>query len=215
MCLAIYKPKGAVIPEKNLMAGFYSNCSGSGFMFHERGTLKVVKDLFSFKEFYKAITDVGQEGHDMGIHFRAATHGPVNKANCHPFEMLNGKFAMLHNGIFRVPLTRKDLSDTGNYCVQVLEPAIKAGTYKNRKEMQADPRWGWGAVVLMAANGEVVIYNESMGHWHEGVWYSNHAYTYGSTYSGYFQSRNEHEHRPTARAAYGSCMFEGGEGEYE
>jgi len=199
MCLAIYKPKGTVVSEEYLMSGFYSNCSGSGFMFHDRGTLKVVKDLFSFKEFYKAITDAGQEEHDMGIHFRAATHGPVNKANCHPFEMCNGKWAMLHNGIFHIPLTRKDLSDTGNYSIQVLEPAIKAGTYKNLKEMQADPRWGWGAVVLMSAAGEVLIYNEGMGHWHEGVWYSNHAYRYGNGFGSYLKRRTELNYKPTER----------------
>lgn len=210
MCLAIYKPKGTVVSEKHLMAGFYSNCSGSGFMFHERGTLKVVKGLFSFNELYKAISDVGQEEHDIGIHFRAATHGPVSAANCHPFAMCDGKYAMLHNGIFRIPMIRKDLSDTGNYSIQVLEPAIKDGTYKNMEKMQRDPRWGWGAVVLMGADGEVLIYNEEMGHWHEGIWYSNHAYMYGSSFGGWFKDRNESEYRPKARPAHGSCLSDCG-----
>lgn len=208
MCLAIYKPKGAVIPQDNLMSGFYSNCSGSGFMFAERGVMKVVKGLMSFNDLYKQIQAVGQEAHAMAIHFRAATHGPVSDANCHPFSMCDGKYAMIHNGIFRVPMKRQDLSDTGNFCIQILEPSIKDGSYKNRTEMQARPQWGWGAVVLMGGSGEVLIYNEGMGHWHEGVWYSNTAYQYGRYRGGneYFKKQNEAEYKPTARGGYTDCF---------
>jgi glutamine amidotransferase len=205
MCLAIYKPKGAVISPENLQSGFYSNCSGSGFMFAERGQVKVVKGLMSFKELHNHITDVGQKEHAMGIHFRAATHGPVNDANCHPFSMCDGKYAMIHNGIFRVPIRRTDLSDTGNFCIQVLEPAIQNGSYKNRREMKNHPQWGWGAVVLFNGDGEVVIYNEEMGHWNGDVWYSNHAYEFGryGQSRDYFRKQTEEEYKPKARPGYG------------
>ena len=209
MCLAIYKPKGQVIPEQNLQSGFYSNCSGSGFMFAENGVMKVVKGLFSFKEFYKHLTDVGQARHAMAIHFRAATHGPVNAENCHPFSMLDNKFAMIHNGIFRVPIRKTELSDTGNACIQIFEPAIKAGTYKDVKKTYQHPLWGWGAVVLMSGAGEHLIYNEEMGHWHDGVWYSNHAYEYGQYGQArdYFKQRTEAEYKPTARPGYGGVFM--------
>lgn len=203
MCLAIYKPKGAVIKEQNLEAGFYSNCSGSGFMYRDKGEMKVIKGLMSFKEFYAALQQVGQADYDMGIHFRAATHGPINQANCHPFSMCDGKFAMIHNGIFRVPIKRGDLSDTGNFCIQVLEPAIKDGSYKQHREMHEHPLWGWGAVVLMSGAGEVVIYNQEMGHWNEGVWYSNSAYQVSAYRSldNYIKKATEAEYRPIERKA--------------
>lgn len=215
MCLAIYKPKGRVVSQQRLMSGFYSNCSGCGFIYRDRnGTVNVVKGLMSFNELSAAIDEAGQEGHDMAIHFRAATHGPVNNENCHPFSMLGGKYAMIHNGIFRVPMKRADLSDTGNYCIQVLEPAIKEGSYKNLKAMQASPLWGWGAVVLMGPGNETLIYNEEMGHWSkdDGVWYSNQAYNYGGFKNErYFEQQNNANYRCAERKAYGGFC----EGEYD
>lgn len=205
MCLAIHKPKGFVVPKDYLRAGFYSNCSGSGFMYHDNGKLNVVKGLFSFREFYEQVETAGQENHDMSFHFRAATHGPVSDENCHPYAMCDGKFAMLHNGIFRVPMKLQNLSDSGNFAHFILEPAIKNGSYKDIKKIHDHPLWGWGAVVLMSANGEVIIYNEEMGGWDDGVWYSNGAYKYGSYVpSKYFEERDSADYRPSPRPGY-SC----------
>ena len=209
MCLAIYKPKGNVISKNSLRSGFYSNCSGSGFCYHEDGKLFVVKGLFSFNEFYEQYKPI-EEKHDVAVHFRAATHGPVNNANCHPFVMCDGQFAMVHNGIFRVPMTNKKLSDTGNYCEQILEPAIKDGSYKDKDKIYKNPLWGWGAVVLMSATGEVIIYNEEMGGWDKGIWYSNRGYSY--TYFGSFDktylNRLDEEEKPHEREAWGHVCWE-------
>jgi hypothetical protein len=176
MCLAIYKPKGLTIPKESLMSGYASNRSGCGFLYHEKGKLHHFKKLVSFTEFYEQYLQI-EKDHDVAVHFRAATHGPRNDANCHPFLMCGGKFGMIHNGIFHIPMMNRDLSDTGNYCEMVLEPAIKDGSYKDRDRLFADNRWGWGCVVLMGESGEVIIYNEKMGHWNKGVWYSNGGYT--------------------------------------
>lgn len=178
MCLAIYKPKGLIIPKESLMSGYSGNRSGCGFLYHEKGKLHHFKKLVPFTEFYEQYRQIEQD-HDVAVHFRAATHGPRNDANCHPFLMIDGKFGMIHNGIFHVPLTNRALSDTGNYCEMVLEPAIKDGSYKDREYLFKSPCWGWGCVVLMSADGEVIIYNEEMGHWNKGVWYSNGGYKWG------------------------------------
>jgi glutamine amidotransferase len=203
MCLAIFKPAGKRVAKDSLRAGFYGNCSGSGFAYHEDGKLTVVKGLFTFNEFYEQY-HAAELKHDMLVHFRAATHGPLNAANCHPFAMCNGSFAMIHNGIFQVDMRNRTLSDTGNFCEQILEPAILDGSYKDKEKIYAHPLWGWGVVVLMGATGEVIFYNEKMGSWDEGVWYSNQGYKWGrfSRAIHEFLSKKDAEVRPQERAAY-------------
>jgi len=202
MCLALYKPAGKIVAKDNLRAGYYGNCSGCGFCYHDNGNLVVVKGLMTFDEFYEQYKPIELK-HDVCAHFRAATHGPVNQANCHPFVMCDGKFAMIHNGIYRVPMKNKALSDTGNFCEQVLEPAILDETYKDKDKIYGNPMWGWGAVVLMSGDGEVIIYNEKMGSWDNGVWYSNRGYQY----TDFRVDRNtlaqlDKEHKPEPRDAH-------------
>lgn len=202
MCLAIFKPKGLTIPKESLMAGYACNRSGCGFIYHENGKLHTFKKLVPFTEFYDEYCKI-EENHDVAVHFRAATHGPVNDENCHPFVMCRGKFAMIHNGIFRVPLIDRSLSDTGNFCKIVLEPAIKNGTYRDLSKdskfskyaLEDDNRWGWGTVVLMSADGEITIYKEKNGDWDDGIWYSNNCYKYGQM----FRDRDETELVPYSR----------------
>jgi len=182
MCLAIYKPKGKTISKQALMAGYASNSSGCGYIARIGDELRIFKKLVPFTEFYAEYREI-EKDFDIAVHFRAATHGPVNNANCHPFVMCDGKFAMIHNGVFHVPLTDTSLSDTGNYCKYILEPAIKDGSYKDVEKMEKDPRWGWGMVVLMGTNGETIIYKERNGDWDNGVWYSNGCYKWGARFA--------------------------------
>jgi hypothetical protein len=194
MCLAIYKPRGLTIPKQYLMSGYMGNRSGCGFMFHDQGKLHVFKKMAPFTEFYEAYKEI-EKDHDVAVHFRAATHGPRNDANCHPFVMCDGQFAMIHNGIFDIDLKNRELSDTGNFCEQILEPAVRDGSYLEPNpnlqslhpyRLEKHPRWGWGMVVLMNADGEVIIYNKDQGRMDEGVWYSNGGYRWGR-----FEERDE------------------------
>ena len=205
MCLAIYKPADHCIAKDNLRSGYYGNHSGCGFCYVEDGKLIVVKGLFSFQEFYDQYHPI-EKKHSVAIHFRAATHGPVNAANCHPFVMCDGKFAMIHNGIFSIPIKNAALSDTGNFCEQILEPAIKNGCYKDRNKIRNNTSWGWGAVVLMSADGEVVIYNEKFGDWDDGIWYSNKGYQYCrfSRADREYLAQLDKEDKPQEREAYHS-----------
>ncbi len=113
----------------------------------------------------------------MLVHFRLATHGPRNVENCHPFVMCDGKFALIHNGIFPIRLKDPDLSDTGNFCKYIMEPTIKSGRYKDIELVEE--AIGWNMICLMGADGEVIVYNAKSGHWNNGVWYSNSGYSWG------------------------------------
>ncbi len=177
MCLAIYKPAATTIPAGYLYNGYSANYSkhcGSGIAWNEGGKLHVVKGILTFEQFIEQYKKVEQ--HPMLVHFRLATHRPINQENCHPFTMCDGQFALIHNGVFQIEITNPDLSDTGNFCQQIMEPAIKNGKYKNKRLMESI--MGWNMACLMAASGEVILYNEKHGDWDDGVWYSNPGYQY-------------------------------------
>lgn len=181
------------------MAGFASNSSGCGFICRKPdGSLEIFKKVVPFTEFYERYKQI-EEAHDVAVHFRAATHGPRNDENCHPWVMCDGKFAMIHNGVFHIPLTNPRLSDTGNFCNLVLEPAILDGSYKDTEKMEKDSRWGWGMVVLMGPDGETVIYKEKSGDWDNGIWYSNGCYKWGRM----FKEGDEANLKPSTWAYWG------------
>lgn len=182
MCLAIYKPAGKTIPKRSLANGYHANWSkecGCGFAYSDGSKLVVVKGILPFEEFYKEYRKV-EGAHPLLIHFRMATHRPINRENCHPFTMCDGRFALIHNGVFPIPIKNPSLSDTGNFCESIMEPTIKAGRHTNKQLMEGV--MGWNMVCLMDEKGKVTIYNEQNGHWDEGVWYSNYGYTLGVNY---------------------------------
>lgn len=170
MCLAIFKPAKAVIPTEHLFNGYENNDNGCGFAYSEKGKLHIVKGLFSFKDFLAQYRE--HEDCPMIIHFRWATHGNTNVTNCHPFNILNGQFAMIHNGVLPIHLTIKELSDTGNFAKLVMEPMLRNGVHPNKPAFRflVEQAIGRGnRVALMAANGDVTIYNEDDGEYEDAI----------------------------------------------
>lgn len=212
MCLAIYKPAGAVIPVEHLRNGHDHNDDGCGFCYSENGKLFIVKGMFSFEEFYKLYKP--KEHLPMLIHFRAGTHGGKNTLNCHPFSMCNGQYALIHNGVIPIHCSVKELSDTGNFAKLVMEPMLKQGINPTKPSFvflveQAIGRHN--KVCLMNAGGNVMIYNEDEGehedaHDKDGnaimvseneplkVWYSNGGYKWASRRYTVTNNTNEDEY---------------------
>lgn len=200
MCLAIYKPAGAVVPVEHLQNGHDHNDDGCGFCYSENGKLHIVKGMFSFDEFYKLYKP--KEHLPMLIHFRAGTHGGKNAMNCHPFSMCNGEYALIHNGVIPIHCSIKELSDTGNFAKLVMEPMLKQNVNPTKPAFvflveQAIGRHN--KVCLMNSKGLVMIYNEDEGEYEDAVdkdgkpmmvtkdeplkvWYSNSGYKWRSQY---------------------------------
>lgn len=191
MCLAIYKPADKKITREHLENGFQKNTDGCGIAFSENGKLTIIKGLFTFDKFYEEYT--AREHLPMLIHFRWATHGGTNQLNCHPFDMCDGKYAVIHNGVISIKTTIAELSDTGNFVRLVLEPMFENGI----EPFQATPEnkyAPYGAlkflieqtigknnkIVVMDGDGRVSFFNEDGGAWDGGVWFSNTGYKYGS-----------------------------------
>ena len=199
MCLAISKPAGAVIPIDHLRAGHTGNPHGCGFCYSEGGKLFIEKGLWNFEQFYENYKK--HEHCAMLIHFRFSTHGKPNQVNCHPFDVWEGRFAMIHNGMIQIHCSIPHLSDTGNFAKLILEPMLKAGIHPEKAAFRYLVETSIGdrnKVCLMAADGAVSIYNEEAGNCEDAldkdgnnitvirdgkeetaqIWYSNTAYKY-------------------------------------
>lgn len=177
MCLAIVQPKGKSVPREYLLEGFCSNPHGAGFAYARKGEVHIRKGYFHADEFADAVAAEASKLSAL-IHFRFATHGAKGEFNCHPWELCDGRFAMIHNGILPIASTPQK-SDTGHFADQVLTPALE------RFKSPADPALRYlvessigdgNKIAVLDQRGEATIYNEKQGHWHKGIWYSNHGY---------------------------------------
>lgn len=130
MCLIIYSPKGREVPYRNLVKGFRANPDGAGLMWkNKKGGISFKKGFMDFKDFLECYNKVKYK--ELGIHFRLATHGAIEPANCHPFNVAEPKEVepswgtncdemCMHNGIIHSIPTPKNYNDSKNFCEKSL-----------------------------------------------------------------------------------------------
>jgi hypothetical protein len=176
MCLAIYKPKGVEISKAYYRNGYSENHDGCGFAFANRGRIECYKGFRNFKDFWQAIKPL-QGKFAMLVHFRFATHGDKSDANVHPILIANGKIAVIHNGVIPIKTYGND-SDTVTFARDVLAPCFRRFTWRNAtlKYLVETSIGSYNKIVCLNSTGNVLIFNESSGHWHKGAWYSNKGY---------------------------------------
>jgi hypothetical protein len=133
MCIIVYKPAGIPIPNYNILLNcFDSNPDGVGYMYQDNNSDKVIieKGFMSFNDLIIAIENLNSKiditASNLVIHFRYATQGSINPANCHPFPItakvkqlqqttITANMAMVHNGVIPFCLdynNKNKLSDT-------------------------------------------------------------------------------------------------------
>jgi hypothetical protein len=115
-----------------------------------------------------------------------ATHGSVHDDNCHPFVVGQQGWLAAHNGIIHQygDLSR-NVSDTRDYLTQrVSEQRIMADLDGIAKEIGL----GNKIAFLSPYDGSIKIANESVGHWLDGVWYSNYSYDSTRNFCGFGQT---------------------------
>lgn len=185
MCLAIYKPATTTPDWDGLQTAMLANADGAGFAIAKDGQLIIEKGFFRYEDFRAAFEPFA--ACPAVIHFRIATHGTTNQANCHPFALADfggdgTPVAVIHNGIFSsASADKKQWSDTWHVCRDTLHPLWLAGDWLFANpgvRKLGDLFVGYGnKLVFLNAKGEFTIWGESNGHWaKDGHWYSNHSY---------------------------------------
>lgn len=179
MCQAIVKPAGISIDKQALRNAWDDNPHGAGMAIRRSdGSVVIAKGYMKFKKFYRAYRQVEQ--HDLLIHFRFATHGATNQANCHPFS-IGDQAAMIHNGILNKwePPTKGDTrSDTRYYIDNLLVPVIRESgmpphDFINSAVGKAviEATREHGKFAMLTPQG-FTIFGEKQGEWRNGVWWS-------------------------------------------
>jgi predicted glutamine amidotransferase len=57
-----------------------------------------------------------QDDREIAIHFRWTTHGKTDMLNCHPYDVIPGFIAMMHNGVLHTGnAADKNKSDTWHF----------------------------------------------------------------------------------------------------
>lgn len=193
MCLALYKPAKAKLSQDEMRTAFAANPDGAGFAYYDPALKRVIiqRGYFTFDSLWTDLQPIMDDNCPLILHFRWATHGDVNVENCHPFQLTDG--ALIHNGVI------SGMGTKTSYSKYYTPPSDKCVTAcsddrSDTREFVEDYLADMGVLELMAAkkliehtigysklvtihnDGSVVIFNEQMGHWRSGVWYSNDSY---------------------------------------
>lgn len=183
MCLAIYRgptASGRITADDLLRSWESGNNDGYGAMFAERGKVYTWKstDKNGFPMFCKWVEELQDAQVPLGVHLRLATHGKKDEKNAHPFEVIPGKLALIHNGILRGYDRNGNDSDTAIFSAQVATLGDPAWWWDN------DFIWallaeyaGWSnKLVFLRDTGEAKIIGAKQGVSENGIWYSNDSF---------------------------------------
>ena len=184
MCLIIKSDNASELKANLLKSAYSNNSDGFGGMFLADGKIQTFKELpKNENEVIKLWDKFKDMKIPMGLHFRFTTNGGTNKANCHPFEVLNKKqhnrdIWVMHNGPqLPTPMIDVDKSDTHQYVKWVLRPMLANNPeliYNNDwKEMIEDSIGSDKLLFLDGSNGKFTIINEDHGETLDNMWLSN------------------------------------------
>lgn len=134
MCLIIHKPAGVTVPRDLIECAWQDNSDGAGIMAHvpdmPAGDRLRVHKILPSDDWVDPVAHVGNivdelTDYEVGIHFRWRTHGEINHANTHPYELPGGSGYLMHNGV--LPVCNDDdplYSDTFHFIRRRIAPAM-------------------------------------------------------------------------------------------
>jgi predicted glutamine amidotransferase len=157
---------------------FTSNPDGIGFMYGSAKGLKVTKTLpKNLGDATAFIQRLPQDDREIAIHFRWTTHGKTDMINCHPYDVIPGFIAMMHNGILHTGnAADKTKSDTWHFIKDYLHSAVSASpdlVYDKGFVAMLEEFIGNNRFVFMNGEGRMQHVNFDQGIEHDDMWFSN------------------------------------------
>lgn len=192
MCIIVHKPKGRTVDKATLERCFKANPDGAGYMFIEDGRVWGNKGFMNIDELLESLEESGlMRGNGLvkdraiTLHFRRATHGGVNRGNCHPFPVTDkvsllktryweADIGIVHNGIISIEC-RKGMSDSQEFVANVLAtPAVSENLDDGGVQMAIALATKGSRLFILRADGTYI----RTGDWVEekGILYSNLSY---------------------------------------
>lgn len=195
MCLLIVCEPGHQPTAEELRQGSCANPHGFGFamvagdkIIHKRG--------MSAKKINREFLRLRAEHPDGWAmwHSRYATHGVKNESNCHPYPIGDdGLTYLAHNGVLSQKIPAGDKrSDTRVFAEDTLTAMGGVSALNNDTVLDMISKWAGGSKIAVltldpASEYQMIMINENLGKWVDGVWYSNDShktktYTYTDPY---------------------------------
>jgi len=201
MCLLTFMHAGCTPDINDLKTGADNNPDGFGFAIHA-GTHIVHASGLNFDAVLdRFLTERQNHSGPALFHSRITTHGGTSLENCHPFQVgRDTNTIMAHNGM--LPINARDgKSDTRIFAEELFPSWGGASTLNSKRMRKKLSKFADGSkLVFLSANPDVqndfYIINENLGHWDNGVWWSNNSYKW-STYS-YATTWKKHDKRAYA-----------------
>jgi hypothetical protein len=123
-------------------------------------------------------------------HSRYATHGVKNESNCHPYPIGDdGLTYLAHNGVLSQPIPEGDKrSDTRVFAEDTLTAIGGVAALNNDTVRDMISKWASGSKIAIltldpVSDYQVIMINEHLGKWVDGVWYSNDSHKPKPTYT--------------------------------
>ena len=183
MCLIITgkssQVRNTLLNTKGMLKDIYtSNSDGIGFMYATKDGLKVIKHLpKSHADAVACIKRMPDDDREIAIHFRMTTHGDTDLTNCHPYDVVPGYVAMMHNGVLHTG-NKADTtkSDTWHFIKDYLASPVSEHpdvvfneSFLNMVGDYIDNN----RFVFMNGEGRMSHVNFDQGIEHDGMWFSN------------------------------------------
>jgi hypothetical protein len=181
MCIIIHRPAGAAtrLSRDTLQRCATRNPHGFGIMWAYNGKLMTARYLpGERKDFIKRALMLQDQDLPMVLHFRWATHGAVVKENTHPFVIVKGHSALMHNGILSIPCI-KGWSDTRTFAYEVVRGLPEGWEGMPTIRWMMEQATLGSKVAVMYGDGRVTILHKNAGISEGGVWYSNDGFRPG------------------------------------
>lgn len=195
MCIIAAKAAGIPMPSRDTLRTMWdNNHDGAGFMYTEKGKVRIEKGFMKYEHFIKALEKVESRldltKTPVVLHFRITTHGGTKPENCHPFPITDSVGALkkltistdvgvAHNGIIPID-PRRGISDTMEYIASQLSPLKRAlpRFYENKNAMLLVENAIHSRMVFLTGAGRIYTIGDFVSD--GGVLYSNESYL--STY---------------------------------
>jgi glutamine amidotransferase len=186
MCIIAAVPAGVPLPDKATRKRMWDkNRDGAGYMTIKSGRLEVRKGFMTFESFEEFVENLDQSQPRV-LHYRIGTNGANTPENTHPWN-IDANAALVHNGIIGWLSGDKNVSDSK----KLSEYMVNYQWHDSRWRKILEHAIGHNKVVILDAisppidlvpsldsndDNRMVILNESLGVWDNGIWYSNYGY---------------------------------------
>jgi len=224
MCLLLTQTKQSPVLSNEWLTDFYnSNSDGVGVIHANNGDLVIRKILPTCAADFISFYHSEIAGRDCAFHLRMRTHGEIDLANCHPYEVLNRAqhgidLWLMHNGILSSGnASDPSKSDTWHYINDYIKPMLAANPdfafHPSFSEIVGDHIGSTNKFVLMDNEGRMTVINEGAGVYWAGLWLSN---TYAWSASDSASRKPQHsakkakkqaKEKPIERVSYLSAKY--------